>query len=86
MNRFYPNNDITSNIDKLVLKFCDTSANCDSLKSLHDCMENILNEGYDVCIIDTFSKKPTKINDNSVDRTFGLEFNNNRFRCHFWII
>lgn len=47
-----PNNsrDIISKIDKLVLEFCDTSVNCDSLRSLHDCMENILDDGYNVCI------------------------------------
>ena len=48
MNRLFPNNDITSKIDKLVLKFCDTSVQCDSLNSLHNCMENVLNDGYDV--------------------------------------
>lgn len=42
--------EIISKIDKLVLEFCDTSVNCDSLKSLHACMENILDDGYTVCI------------------------------------
>ncbi|KAI9267165.1 hypothetical protein EDC94DRAFT_558231 [Helicostylum pulchrum] len=42
------NNDITNKIDKLVLKFCDTSVQCDSLKSLHDCMESILDDGYNL--------------------------------------
>lgn len=40
--------DIIDKIDKLVLKFCDTSVNCDSLNSLHDCMESILDDGYNV--------------------------------------
>lgn len=44
------NNDITNKIDKLVLKFCDTSVQCDSLKSLHDCMESILDDGYNVSL------------------------------------
>ncbi|KAI9487577.1 MAG: hypothetical protein EXX96DRAFT_84605 [Benjaminiella poitrasii] len=38
--------DLIHEIDKLVLKFCDTSIHCDSLESLHDCMERIFNEGY----------------------------------------
>lgn len=41
-------NDLTNKIDKLALKFCDTSVQCDSLKSLHDCMESILDDGYNV--------------------------------------
>lgn len=50
MKRIFPDNDINGKIDKLVLKFCDTSVNCDSLKSLLDCMESVLNEGYNVWI------------------------------------
>lgn len=42
------NNNVVHKIDLLVLKFCDTSVYCDSLSSLHECMENILYEGYDV--------------------------------------
>lgn len=49
------NNDTTNKIDKLVLKFCDTSVQCDSLKSLHDCMESILDDGYNVSLF--FKKK-----------------------------
>lgn len=41
-------NDVIYKIDLLVLKFCDTSVYCDSLPSLHECMEEILYEGYDV--------------------------------------
>lgn len=51
MNRFFPNENVTTKMDKLVLKFCDTSVHCDSLNSLHDCMENILDEGYNVRIM-----------------------------------
>jgi hypothetical protein len=53
MKRILPSkdsNDITKKIDRLVLRFCDTSVICDSLKSLHDCMENILDDGYNVCV------------------------------------
>lgn len=39
---------ILYNIDDLVRKFCDNSVDCDSLNSLHTCMEDILNEGYNV--------------------------------------
>ncbi|KAL7333573.1 hypothetical protein PS15p_202461 [Mucor circinelloides] len=42
------NNNVVHKIDLLVLKFCDTSVYCDSLSSLHECMENILYEGYDL--------------------------------------
>ncbi|KAI8637158.1 hypothetical protein BD408DRAFT_396143 [Parasitella parasitica] len=41
-------NEVIRKIDMLVLKFCDTSVRCDSLQSLHDCMDEILYEGYDV--------------------------------------
>lgn len=53
IQRILPTNNDTTNsvvhkIDLLVLKFCDTSVYCDTLSSLHECMENILYEGYDV--------------------------------------
>ncbi|KAL9542421.1 hypothetical protein MBANPS3_008628 [Mucor bainieri] len=42
------NSNVVHRIDLLVLKFCDTSVYCDTLSSLHECMENILYEGYDL--------------------------------------
>lgn len=42
------NNIIFNKIDKLVIEFCDTSVQCDSLETLHDCMESILDDGYGV--------------------------------------
>ncbi|GAN02318.1 hypothetical protein MAM1_0020d01761 [Mucor ambiguus] len=42
------NNNVVHRIDLLVLKFCDTSVYCDTLSSLHECMEDILYEGYDL--------------------------------------
>lgn len=57
MKRIFPDNDINGKIDKLVLKFCDTSVNCDSLKSLLDCMESVLNEGYNM--IESSNLPPT---------------------------
>ncbi|CEP18524.1 hypothetical protein [Parasitella parasitica] len=44
----FSSNDVESTIDMLVKKFCDTSILCDSLASLHDCMDEILYEGYDL--------------------------------------
>ncbi|KAI8069830.1 uncharacterized protein B0P05DRAFT_589294 [Gilbertella persicaria] len=39
-------NNVAEKFNGLILKFCDTSTYCDSLNSLHECMETILNEGY----------------------------------------
>lgn len=51
IQRILPTNnseDVVHRIDLLVLKFCDTSVYSDSLQTLHECMEKILYEGYDV--------------------------------------
>lgn len=42
-----PRNDI----DELIERFCDNSADCESLSSLHDSIQDILNKGYNVCIV-----------------------------------
>ncbi|KAI9355779.1 ankyrin repeat-containing domain protein [Pilaira anomala] len=39
-------NVIFNRIDKLVIQFCDTSVQCESLETLHDCMESVLDDGY----------------------------------------
>lgn len=60
------NNNSSSNvvhrIDLLVLKFCDTSVYCETLLSLHECMENILYEGYDVSRTRSERRTSTVIN------------------------
>jgi hypothetical protein len=43
-------NDMVEKIDALAVKFCDASVDCDSLSSLHVCMETIIDEGYHVWI------------------------------------
>ncbi|CAO3620764.1 unnamed protein product [Mucor hiemalis] len=58
MKRIFPDTDINGKVDKLVLKFCDTSVNCDSLKSLLECMENVLDEGYN--FIENSNLPPTR--------------------------
>ncbi|KAI7899577.1 uncharacterized protein BX663DRAFT_183991 [Cokeromyces recurvatus] len=40
------NDELLQKIDKLILKFCDTSIDCNSLESLHECTKKIFDEGY----------------------------------------
>lgn len=51
MRRMNNGHEMIEKIDALILKFCDTSIDCESLSSLHACMESIIDEGYHVCTL-----------------------------------